>query len=220
MDEGKGKRGSGVFHEENSSLVEVKHFIYPKYCKSIEDELLNAGIKELLSEGKVKINDVMVIGKGKSGIVAMIDNERVVKIRRTDSPKPSMEQECSYQRNAFPVSPKVFSCGKNFIIMQRINGYMFPRKPSVEEVKLALIAARNLELLHVQHKEIARPWKNVMIDKDRAFIVDYDSATFKPSPNNVSKILSSFKETRELSIKYSKREIDFNKLLELINLYF
>lgn len=121
--------------------------------------------------------------------------------------------------SAYPVSPEVFLCGRNFILMELADGRELPMNPSPREMKLALISARELEKLKVQHKELVRPWKNVIVNENKAFILDYDSATFKPTPNNVTKILSSIPKLRELGIKYSKGEIDFEKLLDLIDFY-
>ncbi|BBG23581.1 hypothetical protein IC006_0868 [Sulfuracidifex tepidarius] len=197
----------------------MKEFIFPQFSKEIETELKEAGITHLLSLGKVKINNVLALGKGKTGIVALMPDYKVVKIRRTDSPKKSMEMECKYQMSAYPVSPEVFLCGRNFILMELADGRELPMNPSPREMKLALISARELEKLKVQHKELVRPWKNVIVNENKAFILDYDSATFKPTPNNVTKILSSIPKLRELGIKYSKGEIDFEKLLDLIDFY-
>ncbi len=197
----------------------MKEFIFPRFSREIEEELKEAGITHLLSAGKVKVNNVIALGKGKTGVVALTPDLKVIKIRRTDSPKSSMEMECKYQRSAYPVSPKVFLCGKNFILMELADGRELSKKPFPEDLKLALISARELEKLKVQHKELSRPWKNVIVNENKAFILDYDSATFKPEPKNVTKILSSIPELRELGIKYSKGEIDFEKLLDLIYLY-
>ncbi len=200
-------------------MVEVRDFLYPYYSPEIEEELRDNGIHFLISAGKVKVNNVLALGKGKTGVVALTKEGMAVKIRRSDSPKDSLDMECSFQRSAYPVSPKVYSCGKNFILMEFIDGKEFPHSPSAKEMSLALISARQLDELNIQHKELVRPWRNILLTHGKAYILDYDSATFKPRPSNVTKILSSHPKTRELGIKYSKGEIDFYKLIDLIYLY-
>ncbi|TRM79722.1 serine/threonine protein kinase, partial [Sulfolobus sp. D5] len=71
-------------------MVEIRHFIYPYYSAEIERELVQAGFTYAYSYGKTIIGRLRVIGKGKTGIIALVEPNKVLKIRRTDSPKESL----------------------------------------------------------------------------------------------------------------------------------
>lgn len=196
-------------------MVEVKYFIYPKYDPKIEQELVENGITDLISFGNIRINNVNVIGKGKTGIIALLDSQKVVKIRRSDSPKESLEIEAKIQQKAYPSAPKIYLYGNNFIVMEYISQSRPLTKKDKKYLADLLIRARYLEEVKIDHKEISRPWKNVLIKDNRTYIIDYDSASLKEAAYNVNKILSAFGYI-ELAIKYKKGEISFREILDLV----
>ncbi|BFI74317.1 putative serine/threonine protein kinase [Sulfurisphaera ohwakuensis] len=179
-----------LISKENTELVKVRDFIYPRYDENIERELIEHGIKELYSFGSVNIGKVNVIGKGKTGIVVLFDNNKVIKIRRSDSPKETLEIEAKIQIKAFPVAPKVYDYGRNFILMEYIDGRHLTREEKIDIIIDLLRKAKELEDKKIEHKELARPYKNVIVKADRVYIIDYDSASFKENPLNVTSILS------------------------------
>ena len=178
---------------KNPTLVEIKKFIYPSFSEEIYKELIEQGIKYLYSFGNIKIGEVYVIGKGKTGIVALLDENRVIKIRRSDSPKESLEIEAKIQDLAYPIAPRVHSYGKNFIIMDYVKGRNLTKKESTDIIKKLLIKAKALEDKRIEHKELSRPYKNVIVTENDVYIIDYDSASIKEKPKNVSSILSWLK---------------------------
>ncbi|WP_062102627.1 RIO1 family regulatory kinase/ATPase [Sulfolobus acidocaldarius] len=132
----------------------------------------------------------------------MCIRDRVIKIRRTDSPKETLKIEAKIQQLAYPVSPKVYLYGENFILMEYIRGRHLTRQENIETIRKILMKARMLELKGIEHKELSRPYKNVLVNEKDAYIIDYDSATIKPNPKNVTSILSWFKRY-ELAKMYS-----------------
>lgn len=203
---------SQAIFSKNSNLVEVKHFIYPRYDQQIEKELLEHGITHLFSFGNIKINDVNVIGKGKTGVIALLDEKRVVKIRRTDAPKETLKIEAEIQQIAYPSSPKVYFYGNNFIVMEYVNNARPLNKSDLKFLPDLLVRARYLEEVKIEHHEISRPWKNVLVNDQRTYIIDYDSASIKENAFNVNKILSAF-GYNELAVKYKRGLISFEELL-------
>ena len=206
-----------LIFKENAKLVKVREFIYPYYDERIEKELLEHGITELYSFGKINLGKVKVIGKGKTGIVALLDEKRVIKIRRSDSPKESLEIEAKIQSMAFPVAPKVYDYGKNFIVMDYIEGKLLSEAKKNKNVIIdLLLKAKELEDKKIEHKELARPYKNVIVtENDKVYIIDYDSASIKENPYNVTSILSWLRLTN-LAILYKKHR-NIEEILNFIN---
>lgn len=198
------------FLRENPKLVKVKDFIYPKYNEEIERELKENGITEVYSYGRVNLGKGNVIGKGKTGIIALLDHNKVIKIRRSDSPKEDMEIEARIQSLACPVAPRVYHFGKNFIVMEYIKGVNLDEKRIDLNIILnLLIKAKELEERNIEHKELSRPYKNVMISNEgKVYIIDYDSASIKEKPLNVTSILSWLR-LNDLASQYKKtRRLD------------
>ena len=211
-----------LLFKENPQLVKVREFIYPYYDEKIERELIEHGITELYSFGKINLGKVRVIGKGKTGIIALLDEKRVIKIRRSDSPKESLEIEAKIQSLAFPVAPKVYDYGRNFIVMDYIKGNNLCNARKNKNIVIDLILkARELEDKKIEHKELARPYKNVIVtEDDKVYIIDYDSASIKENPYNVTSILSWLKLTN-LAILYKRHKnieeiLNFIKSLDLV----
>ncbi|BCU70247.1 serine/threonine protein kinase [Stygiolobus caldivivus] len=191
-----------AFPEKVSSLVKVREIIYPYYDKGIEEELLNNGVEEVFSFGNTQLGKYRVIGKGKNGIVAYMGGGKVIKIRRSDSPKESLKVEAKIQSLAYPVSPRVYSYGKNFIIMEYVHGRHLSKSESIDVIIGLLRAAKELEDKKIEHQELVRPYKNVLIS-DKIYIIDYDDATIKEKARNVTSVLSWLKRV-DLARKYIK----------------
>ncbi|BFH74151.1 serine/threonine protein kinase [Sulfurisphaera javensis] len=203
--------------EKNAKLVKVKDFIFPKYDESIEKELIENGINELYSFGPLQLGKINVIGKGKTGVIALLDENRVIKIRRSDAPKETLEIEAKIQISAYPVAPKVYAYGKNFIIMDYIKGRNLNRNEKIEVITELLRKAKMLEDKGIEHKELVRPYKNVIVsNENKVFIIDYDSASYKEDPLNVTSILS-WLNLPLLAIMY-KRFRNIDDIIELIKM--
>ncbi|AWR95997.1 serine/threonine protein kinase [Acidianus brierleyi] len=196
-------------------MVDIKYFIYPSYDYDIYRELLENGIKYAYSFGDLNLGKVKVIGKGKTGIVALISSNRVIKIRRSDSPKETLELEAKIQQRAFPSSPKIYHYGKNFIIMDYIEGRKLRRNDRSYLIDL-LKRAKYLEDVYIEHMELSRPWSNVIVSTERTYIIDYDSASFKEKPYNVTKILSAFK-LNDIAKEYKLGKLDFDKIISILS---
>ena len=196
-----------LIFKENAKLVKIREFIYPYYDKEIEKELVEHGITELYSFGKTNLGKLKVVGKGKTGVIVLLDEKRVIKIRRSDSPKESLEIEAKIQTLAFPVAPKVYDYGKNFIVMDYIEGDNLNNTRKNKNVIIdLLLKAKELENRKIEHKELARPYKNVIVsENDNVYIIDYDSASIKENPYNVTSILSWLR-LPNLAILYKKHK--------------
>jgi putative serine/threonine protein kinase len=202
--------------KEDAQLVEVRHFIYPKYSAEIEAELRSSGLSKVYSVGPVSLGKFRALGKGKTGVVVLTEELRALKIRRTDSPKDDMNMEAFFQERAYPASPRVYSHGRNFIEMEYVEGRPLQRGEGVEVVLDLLRRAKLLDDLKIQHKEISRPWKNVLVSTRRTYVIDYDSCTFSPFPTNVSTLVSSVLGMVSEAKAYARATLSFGELMTLI----
>ncbi|BCU68669.1 serine/threonine protein kinase [Sulfolobales archaeon HS-7] len=202
--------------EKEANLVKIESFIYPKRQEKIIEELRKFGIKEAYSFGPVNLSNVNVIGKGKSGIVVLLDRGKVIKIRRSDSPKLDMTDEAMRQIEAYPSSPKVHLYGNNFIIMDYIPGRPLTRMEKPEIKRDVIRRAFWLDYKRIRHKEITRPWKNILVTEARSYIVDYESSTYSYKPNNVARVVFALTRNAQLVSLYTSAKLSLGSLVDIV----
>ncbi len=171
------------------------------------EKLVDAGVLTLLSEGKEDIGGLRVLGKGHASVVvkAVLKPSLTVaiKVRRTDSKRDSLRLECEVMRIAYPVAPKVHRCEDDFIVMEYVDGAPIGEVmdraitegcgSALSLVFKVLGAARYLDLVGVDHKELSLLREHVLVTRDgRVKVIDYESASLSEAPCNVCRVCSWF----------------------------
>jgi putative serine/threonine protein kinase len=192
-------------------------------------ELQSLGITELEFTGEKRLLNTRILGKGCVGLVALAHGKTGVvalKIRRTDADRTSMlrEGKLLQMANAVQVGPKFVAATKNFLAMQFIQGELLPQwlEKIVEKSRLRqllrdlLEQCWRLDAICLDHGELSHAPKHVIIDEnDKAFIVDFETASTDRRPSNVTSIsqflfLSEFSPsiTRKIGLRDKKLLID------------
>lgn len=182
---------------------------YPNYSDEEFErrisELSGLGVAALELRGSKNIFGTKVLGKGCVGIVvsALRDGGRVaVKILRTDAGRPSLDHEASMLKlaNSANVGPALLSFSQNFLVTEYLEGSLLPqwiqglrgrgRKRRLEGVLAGLLeACHRLDQLGLDHGELSRAPKHIIVsDKDEPKIVDFETASTKRRPANVTSI--------------------------------
>ncbi len=171
------------------------------------EKLVDVGVLTMLSEGKEDIGGLRVLGKGHASVVikAVLKPSLTVaiKVRRTDSKRDSLRLECEVMKTAYPVAPKVYRCEDDFIVMEYVDGapigevmdkaIMEGCGSALPLVFKVLGAARYLDLVGVDHKELSLLREHVLITRDgRVKVIDYESASLSEAPCNVCRVCSWF----------------------------
>ncbi len=145
--------------------------------------LRECGVDGFVSAGNVSIDGFKVVGKGHSSIVVLGSHDGrgvvAVKVRRIDSKHPSLRREAVLQEEASRagVAPRVYCFSDDFIVMDYIDGvHLGDAVLSDSNVSRVLEAAYILDVAGVNHKELSRPWRHVLLLDSRAVIIDYGSA--------------------------------------------
>ncbi len=179
---------------------------YPKSSKaelkSRLKELQRLRVKALEFKGEKQAFNIAVSGKGCVGIVvvAHMDGEKAaLKIRRVDAHRTEMQHEAEMleEANSVDVGPKLLRVSKNFLLMQYIDGALFPvwlegcgEKAQVRKVlRDVLRQCWRLDKTGLDHGELSHAPKHVIINQSgRPFIVDFESASINRKPSNVTSI--------------------------------
>lgn len=230
--------------------------LYPNFSESlakrIENKLKKAGIKELISYGKIEIKGFKILGKGTNSIVVKAiykDKEAAVKIIRTDATRKTLLHEANILKkvNVHGIGPKLYYYSKYFLILEYIEGLGindFIEAKNKEDLKKVIIDLLNqcriLDKINVDHGELSRPNRHVLITRDlKVKIIDFESASMKRNTKNVTSILSYLffknnkiknlikEKEKFLSIlrnllsnyKINKSDENFSKIMDAIKTY-
>ncbi len=186
------------------------YLCYPSFSRSCAEERAS----ELAGLGV--LGATRLLGKGHSSTVLEVSlaggGRAALKVLRTDSKRSDLLAECEVLGRAYPVSPRVASCGRYYILMELVEGVPVVEALSRAESKLPLVlkvisAGRGLDILGVDHRELSRAQKHVFLTVDgRVKILDYESASPSERPRNVCR-LTSWLLSRVLHLERELREL-------------
>jgi len=165
-------------------------------------ELQRLGVETLEFSGETQAFNIPVLGKGCVGIVtiAYTNGEKVaLKIRRVDAGRSGMQKEAKMLKkaNSVHVGPKLLCVSKDFLLMQFVDGDLFPKwikkqrgKTRIRKVlREVLEQCWRLDTAGLDHGELSYAPKHIIIDKsDVPFIVDFETASLNRKPSNVTSI--------------------------------
>lgn len=178
-------------------IISYPHFSTHKYAERIS-EMKSLGVTSISLSGKTIVNGSPVAGKGCVGLVvkARIGNEIcALKIRRTDADRESMANEAYYHKsaNAIGVGPKLIKHTKNIMAMEFVNGKSIiewakgTTKDEVQTITRSLLEqCRSLDKAGLDHGELSRLHKHVIVSSNTPVIIDFESASTLRKTCNVT----------------------------------
>jgi putative serine/threonine protein kinase len=191
----------GLREEPFASIVCYPKSSEAEIMKRIK-ELERLGVTALEFGGEKQAFNMPVLGKGCVGIVVIAHrgSEKIaLKIRRVDADRAGMQREAQMLKvaNSVGVGPKLLGFSENFLLMQFINGDLFPNwlekgigKKRLEKVlKDVLEQCWRLDEAGLDHGELRCAPKHVIVDgQDKPFILDFETASLNRKPSNVTSI--------------------------------
>lgn len=190
-----------IFAQEPYSVI----LGYPKSTRrqllSRLAELKRLGIDSVSFQGPILIGKIAVLGKGYTGVVILAKKgtKRVaLKIRRTDSPRESMERETMLLEaaNRVKVGPKLIKSSNNFVVMEYLDGmkiydWIKEKKGKNSATKLKSVIKKvlwdcySLDKIGLDHGELSTITKHVIIGKSTT-IIDFESSSLERRVSNVT----------------------------------
>ncbi|MBL7168903.1 serine/threonine protein kinase [Candidatus Bathyarchaeota archaeon] len=182
-------------------------FSFPRYDEGVVEERLTElrglGVEAVELGGRHLVGTVPVLGKGHVGIVvaARMGGERVaLKVRRLDASRPSLEGEASYLgvANDAGVGPRLLASSVNFLVMELVEGdYLVdwvaglevsdaPRLRAV--LREALEAARRLDVAGLDHGELSRADRHLIMSGGVPRMLDFESSSVNRRCRNVTSL--------------------------------
>ena len=166
-------------------------------------ELRLLGVEALELRGRHRVGEVPVLGKGHVGVVVAArigDASAALKIRRVDADRDSLAAEAESLRraNLVSVGPRLMAASSNFLLMELIEGDYLPDwvgglGPSEERrlrrvIRLLLDKARRLDSAGLDHGELSRAHRHVIVAGDEPRIIDFESASTGRRAANVTSV--------------------------------
>jgi putative serine/threonine protein kinase len=172
-------------------------------------ELRKLRVTSIEFMGEKSVHNIPVLGKGCVGIVVKAFTGTTcvaLKIRRVDADRAEMKHESEMLRkaNSVDVGPKLFGVSKNFILMEYLDGPLFPqwlkmvkgkqRKPRILNVLcLALEQCWHLDKAGLDHGELSHAPKHVIVKNgDAPCIIDFETASTTRRTSNVTSLCQYF----------------------------
>jgi len=198
------EQASVVSLEELGNLPYREVVCYPKSTheelRKRLKELKRLHISAIEFSGDKKAFNTPVLGKGCVGIVVKaFTDARVValKIRRLDAGRSGMQHEAEMlkQANSVCVGPKLLDVSENFLLMEFVEGKLFPEwlkkvrsKQRIRTVlRLSLAQCWQLDTIGLDHGELSHAPKHVIVKPDDTpCIVDFETASITRRASNVT----------------------------------
>ena len=194
------------------SLSEGKYrsvICYPTYKKEELENRLNElkqlNIKTVEFTGQKHVHNIPVLGKGCVGIVVVAyrkDEKVALKIRRTDANRTTMCREAQMfkKANKIDVGPRFLRITKNFLLMEYVEGLLFPewiktlagkgaRRRLRCVLRLVLEQAWRLDKAGLDHGELSNAPKHIIVKPDDLpCLVDFETASISRRASNVTSL--------------------------------
>ena len=165
-------------------------------------ELREHDVKAVEFAGDASAFNVPVLGKGFVGIVvaAHLDKQKLaLKIRRVDADRLGLQHEAQMlaKANSAQVGPKLIGVSNNFLLMQLIDGAIFPEWLDIHRKKAQVLGVLNdvleqcwrLDNAGLDHGELSKAPKHIIVDKQlKPWIVDFETASVNRKTANVTSV--------------------------------
>jgi len=170
------------------------------------EELARLGVEAVVFEGPHVVETIPVLGKGNTSLVLKVETRsgvRAAKVRRTDADRAGFDEEARLLRvaNAVGVGPRLISWGQFILLMEFIDG------PYLREwirglasgeaeslravIRSLVLQARRLDEAGLDHGELVRLRRHVMLRGGEPVIIDFESASTGRRVANVTTVLQS-----------------------------
>ena len=171
------------------------------------------------------INDKKYFAKGKRGkVYTGFIGKKKVAIKY--SFRAEAEGKWLGLLNKYKIGPKLIKIEKDCIIYEFAEGKRIGECLNKKVIKKVLEQCRILDKLKIDRKEMVNPYKHVLVNKNKAVMIDFERCRKVKTPKNVTQFgeylmrkgLIDRKEITKLLKEYKKEqsEINFEKVLKVI----
>ncbi len=201
------------------------------------EKLIEIGLDKILFTGKTKVCGVNILGKGTNSLVLKClyrNCHAAIKILRIDADRSTLRLEASILNKLSPyrIAPNLYKADNWFLIEEFIDGIPIIEfaemleKEDAENIRRVIsniiCKAILLDLLGIDHGELTRPNKHVIISPEyEVYFIDFESASMVRRPKNLTSIMQYLFNNplwRHYLIKFTGIDSK-EKLIDLLRAY-
>jgi len=183
---------------------------WPSFDEAMAEERLRdlrlLGVDAILLGGPHLVGSLRILGKGHVGIVVaakMGEARAALKVRRTDADRATLRDEAELLglANSVRVGPELLGCTDDLLLMELIEGaylgdWLEGLTPSdggpLRDVLGSLLGdARRLDEVGLDHGELVRVRRHIIVSGGVPRIIDFESASTERRAANVTTIVQS-----------------------------
>ncbi|MBS7637270.1 hypothetical protein KEJ49_00015 [Candidatus Bathyarchaeota archaeon] len=240
-------------HERGAAILLSYPKLDPEEVLRRVEEARELGVEAIELRGRHLINGLPVLGKGHTGVVIAVktrSGEAALKIRRVDADRASFRRGAEMLRiaNEASVGPRLIGASDNLILMELVEGQYLTEwlsKPDFNAgcvkrtLRRLLDMARRLDLKGLDHGELSRAHRHILIAGEEPMILDFESSSTLRRASNITSLIQYLfinernRRLLEVWLKLPERSIllkalknykrtlsedDYNILLSLIDL--
>ena len=183
---------------------------WPSFDEALAEERLRdlrlLGVDALLLGGPHLVGSLRILGKGHVGIVVaakMGEARAALKVRRTDADRATLRDEAELLglANSVRVGPELLGCTDDLLLMELIEGvYLGDWIDGLESsdsdklravLRALLLDARRLDGVGLDHGELVRVRRHIIVAGGVPRIIDFESASTGRRAANVTTVVQS-----------------------------
>lgn len=196
---------------------------WPSFDEAMAEERLRdlrlLGVDALLLGGPHLVGSLRILGKGHVGIVVaakMGEARAALKVRRTDADRATLRDEAELLglANSVRVGPELLGCTDDLLLMELIEGaylgdWLEGLTPSdggpLRDVLGSLLGdARRLDEVGLDHGELVRVRRHIIVSGGVPRIIDFESASTGRRAANVTTVVQSLFLNQATSAKLGR----------------
>jgi putative serine/threonine protein kinase len=196
---------------------------WPSFDEAIAEERLRdlrlLGVDAILLGGPHLVGSLRILGKGHVGIVVaakMGEVRAALKVRRTDADRATLRDEAELLglANSVRVGPELLGCTDDLLLMELIEGvylgdWLEGLTPSdggpLRDVLGSLLGdARRLDEVGLDHGELVRVRRHIIVSGGVPRIIDFESASTGRRAANVTTVVQSLFLNQATSAKLGR----------------
>ena len=196
---------------------------WPSFDEALAEERLRdlrlLGVDALLLGGPHLVGSLRILGKGHVGIVVaakMGEVRAALKVRRTDADRATLRDEAELLglANSVRVGPELLGCTDDLLLMELIEGaylgdWLEGLTPSdsgpLRDVLGKLLGdARRLDEVDLDHGELVRVRRHIIVAGGVPRIIDFESASTERRAANVTTVVQSIFLNQATSAKLGR----------------
>lgn len=148
-----------------------------------------------------------IFSKGKRGLIYTFEKNSkkyAIKVKLPESKainRINIEAEFLKLLNKYDIGPKLVDNGNDFIVYEFVEGltlkeFLKTNKMNKKIIRSVVKQCKILDKLKMNKEEMHYPLKNIIINKNKAYLIDFERCHYTSRPKNLNQFIQFLKQKR------------------------